>query len=177
MNDYIFKSKRLGFRQWLDKDLIPFSLLNSDEEVMKLFPKTLSQEETKVLIEKTTKMFEEYGYGLYAVDRLDSQEFIGFIGFGHSSHSSYSKCIEIGWCIKKEEWNKSYATEGSIRCLDYGFKTFNFKNVYAFTSKVNLKSEKIMQKVGMQKVGEFDHPKIKAGSVLKPYIAYRIRSS
>lgn len=40
---YIFKSERLGFRNWNSKDLDEFVKLNSDKEVMEHFPELLSK--------------------------------------------------------------------------------------------------------------------------------------
>jgi RimJ/RimL family protein N-acetyltransferase len=49
---YFFKSKRLGFRQWLDSDIGPFVELNQDPRVMEFFPKTQSREETLAMVER-----------------------------------------------------------------------------------------------------------------------------
>lgn len=39
---YIFKSERLGFRNFVDDDITPFAKLCADPEVMEFFPATLS---------------------------------------------------------------------------------------------------------------------------------------
>ena len=36
---YLFKSERLGFRVWNDYDLAFYISMNSDQEVMRYFPK------------------------------------------------------------------------------------------------------------------------------------------
>jgi len=48
--EYLFKSERLGFRNWRNEDLEEFAKLNSDEEVMEHFPKILSKKEVEELI-------------------------------------------------------------------------------------------------------------------------------
>ena len=178
MNEYIFKSKRLGFRNWIDSDLIPFSKMNCDPAVMEFFPKTLTQEETKKFIERIKEHFIQNGFGLYAVDKLLNNEFIGFIGFMKQNfESDFTPCIEIGWRISAENWNNGYATEGAKRCLEFGFKSLELTEIYSFTSKINIKSEKIMKKIGMKKTGEFDHPKIEKKSQLKLHILYNINNT
>ncbi|MCH8032379.1 MAG: GNAT family N-acetyltransferase [Bacteroidetes bacterium] len=175
MNEYIFKSNRLGFREWNKEDLIPFSSMNSDPEVMEFFPRTLTKNETEKFIEKIKEHFNKNEYGLYAVDKLESNVFIGFIGFMIPSFKAhFTPCIEIGWRIKKEEWNRGYATEGAKRCIKFGFEKLNFNNIYSFSSKLNLKSERVMVKIGMKKEGEFDHPKVDKGNKLRPHVVYRI---
>ncbi len=175
--NYIFQSARLGFRKWVNDDIIPFSEMNKDDEVMEFFPSTLSEEESTALVDKINEMFNQFGYGLYVVDKLETKEFIGFVGFWHPPfESDFTPCVEIGWRINKENWNNGYATEGAKECLRYGFNQLRFKEVYSFTSKVNTKSEKVMQKIGMYKVKEFEHPKIKEGNELRSHILYKIEN-
>jgi [ribosomal protein S5]-alanine N-acetyltransferase len=183
MNKYIIKTQRLGLRKWTDKDLLPFVEMNQDAKVMEFFPTTLTDEESYHLVNKIDVHFNTYGYGLYATDKLETGDFIGFIGFSHPGFEIETglkpvsnPCIEIGWRIKSNEWNKGYATEGAIACLDYGFKTLNFDMVYSFTSVLNLKSEKIMTKIGMEKIGEFNHPGIENGHRLKRHVIYMIKN-
>ena len=40
MSRYLFKSARLGFRNWLQDDLSPMIAINADPEVMLYFPAT-----------------------------------------------------------------------------------------------------------------------------------------
>jgi RimJ/RimL family protein N-acetyltransferase len=51
-NNYLFTSKRLGFRSWEISDLEEMSAINADSEVMEYFPKTLSKQETQAFIER-----------------------------------------------------------------------------------------------------------------------------
>lgn len=79
--------------------------MNKDSEVMEYFPTILSDFETDEFYKKIQDEFKEYGYGLYAVETKDKQEFIGFIRFHWATFSSdFTPCIEIGWRLKKEAW-------------------------------------------------------------------------
>jgi ribosomal-protein-alanine N-acetyltransferase len=149
--------------------------MNQDEEVMEFYPKLMTQAETRGFVAKIKKMFEEYGYGLYAIDHLESQTFIGYIGFWYINFESpYTPFLEIGWKIKKAFWNKGLATEGATACLKFGFTQLHLKTIHSFTAKINYKSERIMQKIGMKKIAEFEHPKIESGSSLKMHVLYKI---
>ena len=174
MKEYIFTSERLGFRNWLDEDLPTFAALNSDPVVMEYFPKTLNKEQSQSMVCRMKKHFEDHGYGLYAVDKLENSEFIGFIGFMKPSFDAYfMPCTEIGWRLKKAAWNKGYATEGAKRCLEFGFEELKLSKIYSFTATPNIKSERVMQKIGMQKIGEFEHPGIENGNWLKTHVLYK----
>jgi len=88
--------------------------------------------------------------------------------------SFFTPCVEIGWRIKKEDWGNGYATEAAKACLNYGFKILQFDKVYSFTSTINLRSEKVMQEIGMVKAGEFDHPDIPPDNPLCRHMLYKI---
>ena len=175
MKEYIFKSKRLGFRNWLDEDAEHYGKMNADPVVMEYFPRTYSIEHTREKVQQAKLHFEKHTYGPYAVDLLENGEFIGYIGFVHPDfEADFMPCLEIGWRLKKEVWNKGYATEGAKKCLEYFFENFEIDSIVSFTAILNKKSERIMQKIGMTKIGEFDHPKIDTGHALERHVLYQI---
>ena len=173
--EYIFSSERLGFRRWVDEDFPAFAAMNQDAAVMEFFPNTLSTDQTSVFLNKIKTFFDTKGYGLYAVDELITSEFIGFIGFWHPSFDlGFSPFIEIGWRLQQKHWNKGFATEGAKACLKFGFEQLQFETIYSLTAVVNKKSIRVMEKIGMQKMMEFDHPKLDVGHRLEPHVLYRI---
>src|SRR6266542_1138722 len=175
MIKHIIQTERLGLRKWTDADFVPFTEMNKDSQVMEYFPKILTDVETNELIKKINKHFDIYGFGLFAVEKLATKEFVGFTGFMIPTFESFfTPCIEIGWRITKQDWGKGYATEAAKACLCYGFTTLQVTKVYSFTSVANLRSEKVMQKIGMVKAGEFDHPNIPLNNPLCRHLLYEI---
>ena len=173
---YIITTERLGLRRWIDDDFLPFAKMNKDLEVMRYFPSLLNDEETTAMMGRIKAHFDKHGFGLFALEKLSTKEFIGYAGFMVPSFESYfTPCIEIGWRLRKEDWGKGYATEAAKACLHYGFETLRFDKIYSFTSTINLKSEKVMQAIGMIKEGEFDHPKIALDDRLCGHVLYSIK--
>ena len=161
MSSFLFISKRLGFRAFKQEDEHPFRLLNQDKAVMKYFPFLLSDEASKDFMERINNNLQNNGYGFFAVEIIKTGQLIGFIGLQKVTfESEFTPCIEIGWRIRREFWNQGYATEGAMACLKYGFEEQKFDKILSFCPKVNKASERIMQKIGMTKQGEFLHPKI-----------------
>ncbi|HET9136268.1 MAG TPA: GNAT family N-acetyltransferase [Candidatus Kapabacteria bacterium] len=170
---YIFQSERLGFRKWIESDRALFASLNADPVVMEFFPAPLTSSETDQFIERIEKQFDDYGYGLYAVDSFEDNSFIGFIGLSHPRFESpFTPCVEIGWRLAKEYWNRGFATEGAAACLEYGFSVLGLDEILSFTATHNTRSENVMKKIGMQKIGEFDHPAL-PGSWLERHVLYQ----
>ena len=100
------------------------------------------------------------------------------VGLHHSDLQIFAgkEAVEIGWCLRKEFWNRGYATEAAQACLDFAFQQAGLSEVYSFTSLHNLPSQKVMQKLGMEFVKEFDNEKVPAVSPLYRHILYRIKS-
>ncbi|WP_299220506.1 GNAT family N-acetyltransferase [uncultured Aquimarina sp.] len=161
MNEYLFKSERLGFRNWTRDDIDPLASMNNDDDVMEFFPFKPSRKDTEEFILRMQKQFTKNGFCYFAVDILGSKEFIGFIGLSEQSYlENQGAFVDIGWRLKKSVWNQGYATEGAKACLDFGFNTIGLDRIYSVASEINLKSELIMKKVGMTKIKIFDHPKL-----------------
>lgn len=169
------ETERLVLRDWQKEDLTIFVRMNQDPRVMEYFLKPLTEEESRNFYERIQREIEEYGYGLFAVEVKISGEFIGYIGLHHTTfEADFCPCIEIGWRLCAEAWGKGYATEGAMACLDYAFGSLQVPELYSFTSLPNRRSERVMQKIGMQKIKEFDHPLVPSGHELLRHLLYRI---
>ena len=171
---YIIQTNRLGLRQWKNSDLSPFAEMNADKQVMEYFPNIMSLTETQSMMLRIQQHHKDYGYGLYATEILDTKEFIGFIGFSTPRfEAAFTPCVEIGWRLIASSWNKGYCTEGALGCLDYYRDNLKKNEIYSWTSVLNKPSERIMQKIGMLKIGEFFHPLLDKESPLAQHVLYK----
>lgn len=178
MSKIFLETPRLILRQWEQKDHEPYISLNADPEVMEFFPSVKTPAETLAQIKKISAYIDQHGYGFFAVERKDNHQFIGFAGICEPGFEAYfTPCIEIGWRLSKENWGQGFATEAALACLDFGFNKLNLNEIYSFTSIHNKPSEKVMQRIGMSKTGEFEHPSIADGHWLKRHIVYKIVSA
>lgn len=176
MHPYIISTNRLGLRLWTAADIPPFVDMNRDANVMRYFPALLSEQETHAMVQRIQTGFANNGFGLYAVELKNTNEFIGFTGFSIPRFESFfTPCVEIGWRLKHAAWGKGYATEAAKACLHYGFNTLGFDKVYSFTAAVNTPSENVMKKAGMIKAGEFNHPLLAPDSLLCRHVLYTMQ--
>lgn len=175
MQPYLFTSQHLGFRRWQKADLIPFASLNADPTVMEFFPRPFTQEETRRSILYFQQTYENKGYTFFPVDELNTGNFIGCIGLLDATFpADFTPCTEIGWRLASDYWGRGYATEGAKACLHYAWENLPLTEIFSFTAILNKRSERIMQKIGMQQVGTFLHPKVAAGHPLQAHVLYRI---
>ena len=168
MSSYLFKTERLGIRNWENSDLFEFAKMGQDEAVMKYFPSLLSEKQTMDLMHRMQVQLEKKGYAYLPVETLDNQEFIGMIGMSdqkydiklENSDEALSEFVDIGWRLKTSAWGKGYATEGAKAWMDYGFEKMKLNNIYSVAPVINIPSQNVMEKIGFEKIGEFNHPKI-----------------
>jgi RimJ/RimL family protein N-acetyltransferase len=173
---YIFTSDRLGFRNWNISDLDEFARLNADEDVMEHFPSTMSMDEVSDLIYKLGDHYAENGFTYFATEILKTQEFIGMIGLAYQEYiTDFTPAIDIGWRLKKSAWGNGFATEGAKRCIDFAFNELGIDKIISVCVFNNEKSENVMKKVGMTKIGEFYHPSLTEYPEYQRHHCYEIR--
>jgi RimJ/RimL family protein N-acetyltransferase len=63
--------------------------------------------------------------------------------------------FEIGWALRGEFWGRGYASEIGRAGLDFAFGELGARAVVAFTERVNQRSRAVMERIGMDYVGEF----------------------
>jgi len=173
-----YETERLILRQWQESDIAPFAEMNSDSEVMKYFPKTLSFDETLEMYNrcKGNKNGFGQGVGLYPAEEKISGKFIGFVGLNIPSYMP--DCVEIGWRLRKEFWGKGYATEAAKKWLEIGFDEYDLKEIISFTAKQNQKSQEVMKRIGMKRdeKRDFFHPKISKDHPLAFHVFYALQN-
>lgn len=174
--EYIVNTDRLGLRKFRHEDLAEFAELNADPEVMQFFPATPSKEQSLAFMERANANIDEYGFGFWAAEILECQSFVGFVGIQRVPYeTAFTPAVEIGWRLARLHWGKGLATEAAHGCLKFGFEVANLRQIVSFTAIINRRSYAVMEKLGMTRVGEFDHPKIDDGHPLQRHVLYRIK--
>lgn len=169
-------TERLLLRHWQASDRDAFARLNADLRVMEFLPKTLSPEESDRLIERIEARFQEQGFGVYAAELRADGSFIGFIGLNVPAFDApFMPCVEIAWRLAFHTWGKGLATEGAREAVKYAFGTLGLNTLVSFTVPQNVRSRRVMEKLGMTRdPGEdFDHPELPPGHPLRRHVLYR----
>jgi len=171
-------TERLILREWRDADVAPFIKINADPVVMEFFPQTLSEDRTRRFVDRIRTRWRQFGYSLWAVERKDSAGFIGYVGLWPATFPAhFTPAVEVGWRLAADQWGHGYATEGARAALDYAFGKLDFPEIVSFTSTINVRSWRVMERLGMRRdpSGDFEHPDVPEGHPLRPHVLYRIR--
>jgi RimJ/RimL family protein N-acetyltransferase len=171
------RTDRLWLRRWQLEDRGAFARLNADAMVVEFLPAALSREESDALADRVENHFRQHGFGQWAVEIPGVTSFAGFIGLAIPRFEApFTPCVEIGWRLDADHWNHGYATEGARAALAFGFDALRLPEIVSFTVPANLRSRRVMEKIGMTRSAgdDFDHPLLPEGHPLRRHVLYRI---
>lgn len=169
------KTERLLLRQFRDSDLEPLVAMGQDPIVMKHFVSLMTREESIAMFGRIKEGWSQHGYGAFAIEIPGLHDFAGFIGFSHPRwEASFTPCVEILWRLIPQHHNKGYCTEAARAVLDWAFANTQLKEIYSFAVPKNIPSWRVMEKIGMKQIGEFDHPLVEDGHELQRHLVYSV---
>ena len=178
--EVVAATERLILRRWRESDREPFARLNADPRVMEFMPGPLSPAESNLVFDGATEHFERHGFGLCAVELCENHCFIGFVGLAVPSfHAHFTPCVEIGWRLSADHWGRGFATEGAAEMVHYAFEKIGLEALVSFTVPANIRSRRVMEKLGMTREAaeDFEHPKLPPEHPLRKHVLYRLRRS
>jgi RimJ/RimL family protein N-acetyltransferase len=180
MNQIIeLETDRLLLRQWKPTDREPFAKLNADPQVMEFFPNTLTREASEAFADRIQALIKQQGWDLWAVEIKNTQQFIGYVGLHVPTYElPFNPCVEVGWRLAYEHWGQGYAPEAALVALKFGFESLNLTEIVSFTALGNVRSQRVMEKIGMQRSpATFQHPNVPTESTLREHCLYRLSRS
>lgn len=98
------------------------------------------------------------GLGVWAVVEKAIDRAIGSILLVPlpNNNGTDSGKVEIGWHFRPASWGYGYASEAANAVLNYGFTELQLGVVYAVTTPDNLRSQRVMARLGMESQGTTD---------------------
>lgn len=171
------RTERLLLRRWQDADIEPFAAMNADPAVMEYFPALLSRAESSALIERSERWFEDRGYGLWAIELTADGTFAGFTGLAPVDDMlPFAPAVELGWRLAHAHWGQGIATEAASAAARFAFEVLELPSVVALTAATNVRSRRVMERLGMSRdpAEDFIHAKLPPGHALAPHVLYRL---
>jgi RimJ/RimL family protein N-acetyltransferase len=170
------RTDRLLMRRWSAADRAPFAAMNADPEVMRYFESTQDRRTSDAFVDRIEQRFEKQGFGLWAIELLDTGEFIGFTGLNPMPDGTPGAGgMEVGWRLARQAWHHGYATEAARAVLAVAFGPVGLDEIWSVTAVGNSASRAVMERLGMTMHSYFDHPSVSVGSPVRPHVAYRLQ--
>jgi RimJ/RimL family protein N-acetyltransferase len=172
------ETPRLRLRDWRDDDIEAWVAMNADPRVTEFFPRNYTRALSEATAVQIRQQLRRDGIGWWAVEVRGGPSFAGVIALQEVPfQAAFTPTNEIGWRFAAQHWGHGYATEGARAALGYAFNELEWPEVVAFTATLNLRSQRVMERLGMTRdpSEDFDHPKIEPGHPLRRHVLYRIR--
>jgi len=177
----VISTERLILRPWKEEDFLPYAELNADPRVREFYPSLLTREQSDSEIRYFQGTYARDGFCMFAAEQPATGEFAGYIGLQTMNLAIPSvpqPVVEIGWRLASKHWGKGLATEGARATARYAFETLKLKEIVAIAVTANLRSRRVMDKIGMKHYPEldFNHPRLPEGHPLRAHVLYAIKS-
>lgn len=150
----ILETDHLLLREFEVSDAKNFYELNLNPNVIKYTGNKAFKDvnEAKNFLENYSD-YQRNGFGRWAVINKSDHEFLGWCGLKHDEKLNET---DIGFRFFEHFWNLGFATESAKACIDYGFVKLNLKTIIGRAMKENSASVKVLEKIGLQYVRDFD---------------------
>ncbi len=171
----MIRTARLVLRPWRDSDLAPFAEQNADPAVMRFLSGVLTRAGSDAYAAQAQRHFAETGFGKWAVEAPGVAPFIGAVGLSRVKfEAAFTPAVEVAWRLHARYWGQGYATEAARAAIEDGFSRVGLQEIVALTALGNVASARVMERLGMTRTIEFDHPLLPEASPLRRHILYRL---
>lgn len=158
----IIETKRLLLRPVKLTDAEDLHEYASDEETTRyVFPTHQSLADTRTGI---AEYFISNPLGKYAIEERQSGKMIGTIDL---RVDEIKRCGELGYTLNKAYWGQGLVPEAAMALLSLGFDRLGLVSIHAIHDVRNPNSGKVMEKIGMKKIGQIPYARMNKGEVVE----------
>jgi RimJ/RimL family protein N-acetyltransferase len=168
--DVFLATARLTLRRFTEADAESQFELDSDPEVMR-YVGPFKLPSADAYRERIRTLYAAYyaghpARGIWAVEETANAAFLGWVAlkpavdYKYAAEAGWTRPtdLELGYRLRRSAWGKGYATEMSRRLVDLALADPTVTCVVSCALVTNVTSWRVMEKVGLRKVGEFAVP-------------------
>jgi RimJ/RimL family protein N-acetyltransferase len=163
------ETARLVLRRFTEEDAADLYALDSDPEVMRHVGPPLVDgvaASLRAIRERFLPYYERRpGYGFWVAEEKATGAFLGWfhlrpaLDYRFAAEAGYQEGeVDLGYRLRRAAWGRGYATEGSRALVDRAFSEQPPEAVVSCALEVNGASIRVMEKVGLKRVGWFRLP-------------------
>lgn len=147
-------SDRLSYEKLSERHFSDYYSTESDPVVMEFLKRPTDEKSVRERFEKNLKYaVNNPGFGFYAVFTKDTQEYVGIGVLVHIERKVELGKVEVGYSLRPQFWGQGYALEIATTLINFAFETLKLKELWGTTDPAHIKSQNVLIKAGMQKVG------------------------
>ena len=158
----IAQTRRLLLREMGPGDLAFMAEMLGDPEVMRFYPKPMSQEEAKAWVDRQAERYATFGFGWWLCVRKADSVPVGQAGLVLHSLGA-AEVPGLGYMIHRPHHRQGYAGEAVTAVIDFCRNVLGREDVVAAIRPENAPSQAFARSLGMEDDGrravlvEIDH--------------------
>jgi [ribosomal protein S5]-alanine N-acetyltransferase len=98
---------------------------------------------------ESQNLFDTKKFGLWFIEIKDNLQIVGFVGLWYFFDEEQPQLV---YALLPEATKKGYATEASIKIIEYCFHELGYRYLSASCDRPNLESIQLAQRLGMREV-------------------------
>lgn len=143
---YLLQTRRLGMRRYTHDDMGALGAVFADPYAAKFYPAMNTELALERWIHWNLRNYEDHGFGLWALELLDTGVFIGDAGITYQTPQA-ERFLELGWHVHPDHRRQGYATEAARACMAYGFQRLQAGALGSIVDPANVASIQVATRV------------------------------
>lgn len=146
-----WESERLFYRRSTPGDLDDLFRIYGDPETHRFNPRGPYPDiaYARTALERTLLEYQQHGFGDWTIfEKSNPDKIIGFGGVFPSQFNGRDT-NNLGYRFEPDAWGKGYATELSLRAIQYGFEEIGLPDIVGVVRENHLASRRVLEKSGM----------------------------
>jgi RimJ/RimL family protein N-acetyltransferase len=145
----IVTTERLTLREMTEADLDDMATLLGDERVMAYYPRPKTRDEALGWINWNRRLYQDHGFGLWAVSVTGTGEFVGDCGLTMQLVDGVEE-VEVGYHVLTEHQRQGYATEAAGACRELARDRYSVDRLIAIINPDNRPSQSVAEHIGLR---------------------------
>ncbi len=140
---------RLTLREMTDADLDDIASLLGDPVVMRYYPRPKTRDEARRWIAWNRRLYEDHGFGLWAMTLTSTGTFIGECGLTIQVVDGIEE-VEIGYHVLPAHQRRGYASEAAAAVRHAAHHSHGIDRVIAVINPANQPSRAVAERIGLR---------------------------
>jgi RimJ/RimL family protein N-acetyltransferase len=149
----VMETGRLKIRKFTREDLPSLHAIMEKEEVMYAWEHGFTKTETRKWLNQQLTRYRKDDYGYFAVLLRETGALTGQAGL-FKSEMEGKETVELGYIFDNSYRKQGYCTEVVEACIRFAFDELQLTELYCSVHPENAASVRIVEKAGMEKIGE-----------------------
>lgn len=137
---------RLRFRSYTLDDVEDVHRLFADPYARRFYPKSIDRDAAEGWIRWSLRNYEQHGFGLWALELLDTGEFVGDCGIT-MQEIDLGPRHEVGYHVMEALRRQGFATEAALACRDWALEVLGQPFVCSITHPDNVASQTVAERI------------------------------